>query len=606
MVHGIIESTRAGLRRDHVAQDKTTKKKEPEVDSDKVVKDFERSWEYTQGSYHSKWEDAFALYNNERVKQSYNGVSNTFVPMTFSTIETMVAALFGSKPKFEYTPPKEKPDQNTDVLNSLLDYYWDKDKWDIKVIKWGRGMLREGTSMVYLYWKNDHPVMVNVPIRDFFIDPTATDLDNARYMGRRYLTTIEQLKEFEVVDPETGEMTKKYKNLDQLENLEYSSDDQTDKEKKDMFYGSTLSKPEKNQVEVIEYWTEDKTVSVANRSVIIENSENYYKTKSRENGDEYPCGIMPFACLRDYTDESLFYAKGEVDVIADQQEDLNDITNQNKDAISFILNQMYTLDPKYAHLLKQIENLPGAVYLAEAGALSPIQQRPIPADAFAERQNIKTEIRETTASNEIIKGVGQETKTTATEVNAQMAGAGQRLSLKITQIENEGFHSLARIVFEMIRRYVTEPMLVRIVGKDGTRWEEFDPQEFLQGDYEPRVQLQMTIESRKQEEAANAKEMLAAFLNDPDVNQAELKKMVLAKSFDLDPDEVDVLMTPDPMAQMGMMGDMPPDMMGQMPMDNVVQDPMTGEMIPVGQMEPTPEDLAAIEEPPMPTLEAVA
>lgn len=586
-------------------------KNDPDLKTvEQVVNDFDASWEYAQGHYHKIWEDAFALYNNQRIKQGYKGITNTFVPMTFSTIETMAAALFGSKPKFEYLPPQDRPDQNTEILNALLDYYWDKDNWDIKVIKWGRGMLREGTSIVYIYWDIDHPCLLNVPIRDFFINPEATDFSNARYMGRRYLTTIDELKSFEIVDvnaepDEEGNqpLKKKYKNLDKITESNQSGD-QTDKQKKDMFYGSTVSEPEKKQVEVIEYWTLDKTISIANRSVVIEDTENYYKAQARENGSKYPKGVFPFAPLRDYTDESLFYARGEVEVIADEQELLNDITNQNIDSITYTLNQMYTLDPKYAHLLKEIENIPGAVYLAENGALQPIQQRPVPPDAFAERQNIKNEIRETTASNEIVKGVGAETKTTATEVNAQIAGAGQRLALKITQIENEGFHILAKVVFELIKRYVTEPMLVRIVGKDGIRWEEYNPEEFT-GDYEPRVQLDTSIQSKKQEDAQMAKELLGAFLNDPDINQPELKKMVLAKAFELDPDEVDTLVQPAP--EMGMMGDMgmsedpmlDPSMMDASmmpPMDNVIEDPMTGELIPVGQMEPTPEDLMALDQ----------
>lgn len=581
------------------------KKQSSSDDVEMVVNDFNRSWDYTSSNYHTRWENAFALYNNTRVKKAYQGITNTFVPMTFSTIETMVAALFGSKPKFEYTPPQENPDQNTEILNSLLDYYWDKDKWNVKVIKWGRGMLREGTSVVYLYWDIDCPRMINVPIRDFFIDPTATERENAKYVGRRYLTTVEELESFEIVDPETGEMRKKYKNLNKIESSNTTSGEQTDKEKKDIFYGSTVSEDGDGVVEVLEYWTDDKCISVANRSIEIENCENYYKAKDRANGAENPRGILPFATLRDYTDESLFYGKSEVDTIADQQELLNDLTNQNQDSIIFSLNQMYTLDPKYAHLLNEIENIPGATYLAEAGALQPIEQRQIPSDAFAERQNIKNEIRETTASNEIVKGVSQEQSTTATEVNAQIAGAGQRLSLKVTQIENEGFHTLAQIVFGMIKLYVTEPMMVRIVGKDGIRWEEFDPEDF-HGDYEPRVQLDTTIQSQKQDDAMMAKELLGAFLNDPEISQVELKRMVLRKGFDLDPDEVDMLVQPvdQMMGEMPpgmgeMPGELPPEMPPEMmeePMLEVATDPVTGEVMPVGEDEIAQEEAEIIAE----------
>lgn len=514
----------------------------------KVLDDFNSSWEYCQGSWHQRWLDNFSLYNNNRVKRGYQGITDTFVPMAFTTVETMTAALFGTKPKFNYLPPSDKPDQNTDILNSLLDFFWDKDQWTTKMINGGRSMLQVGTSIFYAYWNIDHPCIINIPIRDFFIDPTATRLEEARYMGRRYLTTKKHLEEFEVVDPETGEMIKKYKNLDKVTKKGGNEGDETDKQKKDMFYGSTVSSYNNEEVEVIEWCSKDRIISIANRSVVIEDTENWYKAKARNNGQQYPEGLFPYVSFRDYTDESLFYAKGEIDFIADQQELLNDITNQNNDAITYTLNQMYTLDPKYANMINEIENLPGAVYPVESGALQPISQRPIPGDAFQERLNLKSDIRETSASNEVVRGIGTEGgKVTATEIQAQIAGAGQRLGLKVSQMENEGFYQLAKLVFKMIQLYVTEPMMVRIIGDKGTEWQEFNPEEFY-GDYEPRVQLSVTIENQKQQEATTAKELLAAFLNDPEINQTELKRIVLRQSFDLEPDEVDMLLT-NPMSE---------------------------------------------------------
>jgi hypothetical protein len=566
-----------------------------------VKKAFEASWTYTQGSWHDRWQSNYKLYNNERVNRGYNGITDTFVPMTFSTVETLTSGLFGSKPKFDYMPPSNKKDQDCDILNGLLDYYWDKDIWSMKVINTGRSMVMLGVGVDYFCWDVDHPVMINVPLRDFFIDPNASSLETAGFMGRRYLTTIDELKSYEVIDPETGKMTPKYQNLDKLKQVTtdstttkgngQQSQETTDKQEKDLFYGSTLDNPVDNQVECIEYWTEDKVITIANRKVVIEDAENYYKAKAKANKVEYPKGILPFACSRNYVDGSLFYAKSDVDFISQQQELLNDITNQNTDAITYNLNQMYTLDPKYAHLLEEIENLPGAVYPVEAGALNPISHGVIPPEAFNERMNIKADIRETTASNEVVKGAasspnGQTSPTTATEINAQIAGAGQRIGLKVTQIENEYFHQVAKIVFAMVQLYVTEKTMVRILGKDGIQWKEFDPKEF-KDQYEPRVQLDITIQNKKAEQAATAKDMLAAFLNDPDINQQELKKLVLRCSFDLDPDEVQLLMTPEPQPALPptpdpMAGGMMPGMPGAMP-------PMA--MPPQGAVPPMPPQL---------------
>ena len=580
---------------------------------DTVIKDFKAAWDYTKESHHDRWDNDYKLYHGKRVKRGYRGITDTFVPMAFSTVETLTSGLFGSKPKWNFLPPRNNPDQNTDILNALLDYYWELDQWSVKVINTGRNGLMLGNGEDYWCWVNDHPVMINVPIRDFFIDPTATTHENARFMGRRYLTTIDELESYEVIDLdnpveqtnlETGEtettygMKKKYKSLDKLKNASgeptanTGNDEKTDKQEKDDLYGSTL-KDQDGQVEVIEYWTDDKVISVANRSVVIEDCENYFKAKARANGEENPRGLMPFAGFRDYTDASLFYAKGEIDFIADEQELLNDITNQNIDAITYVLNPMYTLDPKYGDMIDQVENLPGAVYPFEPGTLARIEMGGLPNDAFNERMNIKNEIRETTASNEVVKGVGQIEggKATATEINAQIAGAGQRINLKVTQIENEYFHRMAKIVLRLIKLYVTEPMMVRIVGRDGVRWEEFNPAEFANGEYEPRVQLDISVENKKQEQAMQAKEMMAAFLNDPDVNQQELKKLVLSRSFDLEPDEVEKLMTPPEMPMGGMVG---PD---GMPLDPMGMD-MAGAVVPTpaDPAMPVPMDYAGIPE----------
>lgn len=593
-----------------VRKPKTTESKPKDEALDKVLKDFNAHWKYVSGSWHERWSNNYKLYNNERIKRGYLGISDTFVPMTFSTVETLTSALFGTKPKFNFLAPSSKPDQKTDILNALVDYYWERDQWSVKVINTGREFVRLGTGIDYFCWDKDHPVMINIPNRDFIIDPTASSLEDARYMGRRFLTTKEDLESYEVIDldnpiidemtgEESFEMKKKYTKLDQLESdssntknkpTEGAGNENTDKQEKDFFYGSTLEDAE-GQIEVIELWYEDKTISVANRKVVIEDCENYYKAKAKANGEKYPKGLMPFAAARNYVDASLFWAKGDVDFIADQQEDLNDTSNQNKDSITFVMNQMYTVDPKYADLAPHVENIPGGVYVAEKDAIMPIQRGTVPPDAFNERMNIKNEMRETTGANEVVKGVGEAAgaNATATEINAQIAGAGQRIGLKITSVENEYFHRVARIIFQMVKLYVTEPQMVRIVGKDGARWEQFDPSEFQDGDYEPRVQLDIAIENQKAEDAAKAKEMLAAFLNDPDVNQQELKKMVLAKGFDLEPDEVENLIQP---AMVDPMTGMPLDPMQAMGA-GMPQDPMNPD--PMAQEQPmTPEEMEAM------------
>lgn len=550
----------------------------------KVVDWFDRSWEYAQNHYHQNWEDAWLLYNNQRVDAAYDGVTNTFVPLTFSTIETMVAALAGGRPRFDFVPLNEEQETNTKVLNALIDNYWDSDKWSIKVTHWIRSMLIYGTGVLYVYWDMDRPRLINVPLRDFIVDPTASNPEDAKYMGRRYLSTRDELKEFKVVDPDSGEFKDRYKNIGKIPQGGSKTGEETDKEQKDMWIGSTLGKNASNeQVEVIEIWTEDRVYSVANRSVVIEDADNPYKSQAERRNRDNPRGMMPFIPQRNYMDESLFYGKSEVDPIKQQQELLNDLTNQNNDAIMYALNPMYTLDPSYSDWIGEVENVPGAVYPFRPNALEPIKQARIPADAFNERMNIKDEIRETSSADEIIKGMTiQGGDRTATEISAQMDQAGQRFMLKIAQIEEDGFPRLAKLVLEMTQLFVEEPQVVRIVGSDGVKWDEFDP-ELFHGDYEVKVQLESTVISNKTEKSQEAQNMYMMFFDNPHVNQQELTKMMLQKSFDLDPDEVDRLSSPQqPEGMEGVMGaeagqpPQEPEPVGQVPVGTEQLGQLTG------------------------------
>lgn len=550
---------------------------------EKVKKDYASAWEYTSGSYHRTWEDCWKLYNNQRTQDgsAYDGIANTFVPMTFSTIETMVSAIAGGKPKFGFKARRKEQEQDTKVLTAKIDYYWDSDKWSIKCINWVRNTLMYGTGIIYVWWDIDQPRMINVPLRDFFIDPTATTREDAAYMGRRYLTTLEELKSYEVVDPKTGEMMPKYKNLNKIASNpgadSGNTGDPTDKQEKDMWMGSTMADAPSSQIECIEYWDNenDKVYVIANRSVEIYNDDNPYKVQAKLNKEKYPKGLMPFIAQRDYVDEALFYGKGEIQPIMQEQELLNDMTNQTVDSVTYTLNQMYTLDPAYADYINDVENVPGAVYPFPAGSLQPIQKGLVPTAAFNQIANIKQEIRETTAASEVAKGVDQSvSNVTATQIQAQQQSAGQRFGIKLTQFEEEGFHDLGELVLKMMQLYSKTKHKVRVSDESGTTWEEFDPKKFA-GDYEPEVQLASTIKEIKMQDDQKSDAIFQSMVSNPLIDQTELTKMYLMKRFDIDPDEVQKLMVqvaPDtsqpgvPMGmeqggQMGVPGGMPaPDM----------------------------------------------
>lgn len=545
-----------------------------------VLEDFKEARDYIKNNYEEDWKDYWKCYNNIRTRIGYDGISNDFVPETFTIIESVKANIAGGKPKWMFVPLTEEQKQETTILNQMMDFYWEQNRMTQKTLNWVQDMLVYGNGVLMVSWETDMPRITNIPLQDFFVDPTATHMNHSeelgypKYAGYRYLTDRDSLRKKKITDVETGEQTAYYKNIDNIP--DYNSKwDKLDKDAKESFIGSTLGKDAmKKQVECIVYFTKKKKIIVANRQTIIYEGENPYKRDARtEKVDVIQDGqvvqidqeipeikpFLPFAILRNYVDGSLFYAKGDIAQIIGRQETLNDISNQKQDNITYVLNNMWQIDPQFAHLAEQIESVPGAVYPIPQGALTPIEKQMISGDADNEMFRIRDEMRRATAADEIVQGASQEKgRITATEVQAQVNQANQRFATKLTTLESEGYAQLGRIMFKMVQIFVTQEMAVRIIGQDGVEWRDYDPNEYS-GEYEPHVELESTQKVLKQEEGQKYANAVQIVMNSPHVDQREFLRLYLHNGLDIS-DDVVKLILPENLAQPQMQG--MEDMMG--------------------------------------------
>lgn len=500
---------------------------------------FNSSWGLNQ-KQHARWTRNYKLYNNTRTDRSYDGITDTFVPLVYSTVETLTAALGAGKPSTDFTPQDmykyvlsyaaagKKPDLK--ALNAAYDYWWDCDGWDLKTIKTIRGGFMYGTSCEWIYWDGDKPRLINMNARDAIIDPNLTDplqlWANPKdyFTGRRYLTTKDALKSEKLIDPDTGKLTPRFKNVESVQPGTTGSD-QLDKQlKEQMFLG--YSGDSKDAVEVIEMWDGERIRSVANRTIEIEARENVL-------------GIHCLVIHRFIADESLIFGKSIIDPIAKPQEYLNDMSNQSLDAVTDVLLPERELDPTYADYLDKIESgSPGTIYPFTPGSLKVIDKGIVSPQAFTERQNIKNEIREATGADQIVQGMSSTGDTTATEIQAQLNQAGQRFELYIRMLEQEALKQRARIVFRMMKRYVTEPTLVPQMTMDGAKFRQLDPVQY-NDDYEPSVSLEARVKNAKAKDQKQATDAYAILIQDPTNDLWEAKKVLYPKMFDLSEEELD-------------------------------------------------------------------
>lgn len=549
-----------------------------------VLDRYDSFWTYTKQNHHPRFDRNWKLYNNQRTAESYKGITNTFVPMPFSIIETATSALTAGRPSIDFVPQDmyqfimayqrtgRKPDLK--ALNSMFDYYWDCDNWDLKTIKTVRSTFLYGIASEWVYWDGDKPRVINMGPRDAIIDPTLTDpmqlvvSPDEFFTGRRYLTTLKALSEERIVDPENpGKTRPRFSNL-HLVKPGTTSKDQGDKEFKEMYLGSLTGS--KDMVEVIEIWDGQKIRSVAQRSIDIENRNN-------------ELGIHCMSINRFIADESLIYGKSLLDPVAAQVEYLNDLSNQRLDAITDILNPQWELDPIYADKTNQVTNAFGTVYPFTPGSLQPIRKQPVDSSAFNEASNIKNEIREAVGVDQIVQGVAEDSNATATEINAQLSQAGQRFTLFVRMLEREGLYHRAKIVYKMMRYYQRDMQLVPTMGVNGPQFFTYDPSQYTD-DYEPKIQLESSVKNKKRSEQATALEAFQAIIADPTNDLYEAKKILYPKMFDMKEEELDRIIgqqKPEEELAMGAPagpGDMPAGMEMQ---EQIPEVPMDSAELPV-------------------------
>jgi hypothetical protein len=518
-----------------------------------------------------RWQENWQLYNNKRVNRQHDGVLETFVPMTNSLVNTLVASLYNNRPRFNFVPDSRDQEQNTEALTELIMDSWQKDGWDQKFTTNGVATVITGNGPVMFGWENDHLTAKVVAVRDFIVDPEATSPLDWRYAGRRYMTTLGRLKKMQIIYPESGELVPRYKNLDKVKGVSKgSTTDLTDKQLKDQLIGSPSEGSD--QIEIIEIWDEDRVVSIAAQSVLIEDIENPYRARTRLNyearrldheierfsvfeqtGEDigmfnepipYDGGLIPFALARDYIDGSLIYGSSDIDLIRDQQELLNDLTELYVEAILYTVYPERSIDPKYVMTIDDLNPKPGGVYPLPAGAITWNAPPQIPNHVFNERANIKSEIRETTAVDQVVKGVTSATAQTATEIKAQLGQAGQRIEMKAKNLENDFFKQVADICVKLLRLYITSPTTVRVMNDAGVKFVDVDPSVFV-GNYTPMVQLDITreMEKGKKQEAYQAAYQIV--ISDPTNNLPEAKKAMYPKMMpELDQEQIEAIITP--------------------------------------------------------------
>lgn len=548
----------------------TDKTPAPSTTLDKVLKKFRESRRYTENGFWDTWQNSWKLYNNERVSIGYDGNVDVFIPETYTEVQGIKAHLINGDLEIEFLPTH--PDQSGDVstLQDLFNYAWMKDnmgqKLDVTITEY----LVTGNCYIWSYAGEDGlPCQRVVSAKDCFFDVNATNYETLGYGGYRYLTTLDKLKsttvtngEYDPNDPKSEAQTLRYKNLNEVGNFNDESDDKTAKQEREELLGDSVLEDMEGMVECIVYYDKEKMVTIANRTTVIEEVDSPFQRAERtiQSADDQGNPVsftmpeiepfIPVAPFRNLVDANLWYARGDVEVIADSQERLNDVQAQKSDNLTYQLNRMWALDPNFAQKLDEIQSVPGAVFTIPPGALEQIPTQPIGADADNEISRIKQEMQAATGSNEMFSSSLQTTgRQSAYQINQNLVALGARFQVKIKALENEGMRILAQNMWKIMQIYIDKEIPIRVMGPQGSSWATYNPGLYL-GDYDVQIKLGATAETIKETARQQAMQFYLLASKQPFIDQQGLFLKAATQIFDISKrDATSLIMPPQPQQQ---------------------------------------------------------
>ena len=441
--------------------------------------------EHARKPWEPKWDKAYQYYRAYRkFDADYWWRSQLFMPFTFSIIESicpwLIEALVGGENYFTVMDPNNP--QASDPSNmTMLMRYQNEEKVELflRVVNWIRNTLIYGTGIVKIgWWKKERnyrrrkflrqpyfgiilgeevkrekrivyndPVIDTVPLENIFPDPYGEDIKSCRYIIERKVVDYEYL----VALKEQQEGDGGYKNIDQLKETKFTGTlPHFEKQSLVELGGGAPTSTDKRRrlVELLEYWEDDELITIANRKVCI-------RPPGKDN--PYYHGSKPYAMLKDYGLDKEFFAMGEAELLAPLNDKINDLDNLRIDNIFQALNRMYIVQRKKGFKADEFVSRPyGLIWSDDIGAVKPLIQQPVPAEAFTEREITRQDMERVSGAYEYAQGATPQRKETATGIVKLQEAALKRFGLKIKIFQKTGFKEALEQEMQLNQQFLPE------------------------------------------------------------------------------------------------------------------------------------------------------
>jgi hypothetical protein len=510
----------------------------------KAVEDCERRYHDSFVERVERRYDAYRALSQQRPSSSEEDEdwhSNVTTPYVLHTCEGMLATMLEPKPRFEVKPRPmpEEPMEDIEarlkvshVLEETLAYALERDGFAQKQRDFMQQDLIAGITVMKDYWMTERRKVTQLrreevsiydamgaeidrlesyeeadvddvlvkddacsevrDIRDFFWPSQAPSVDKAEYLIDRTWETWVSLKR----QAEDGY----YKNVDKLKESRTVA----------QMHGSTTEREQKLRgtsrteglIEVLEYWTPERVITVANRDVLLADRPNPFWN-----------GRMPFVVCSSMPDAFQIPGISVVEALAQLQEMLWTLQNQRLDVLRMLAN-LITLIRTDVDDPDAFEWAPNAQWFVEdPGQVSTLPIDPTSATITLDAESLlKGDLQNIMGGLPYASGAEQSgtlDQQTATGISI-ITSIAQRIIQARKQHYLWAYAKLGKHFLQLYQQFLRDDRIVKVVGKtSGVIWTSVSPLN-LQGDFD--VSIDVTSDSLlRQERRAEAQAMMQLF-----------------------------------------------------------------------------------------------
>jgi len=312
----------------------------------------------------------------------------------------------------------------------------------------------------------DDNEIINVDFFDFWIDPKATDIDNARFVYQREIVTRGQIEDLMVTlsESQSGDVFQldwealkdkgaewahegRFERLSEV-GVSISSDD-----------GDWPEGVRRGELfELLHYWEDDRHAILVNRDQLLFDGMNPYWRHSKKP--------FVFQSWEPLPNEP--YGLSAMDIIRHLNEELNTNRNQRIDNVSLVLNRMWLVRKNADIDESELVSRPHGIVRVDDihNDIRELSMSDVTASTYNDEAIIRRDAENALGTPALVRGATDATRQTATEATIKNASAGIRFDTKIVLFDTLGLKRMAELMDLNNQQFVTTPRAVKVFSHD--------------------------------------------------------------------------------------------------------------------------------------------